>query len=341
MSQFLKVNANSNLSGVIRSKPDDFQVDEISQFTPSGEGEHVWLHIKKTGENTDWVAGLLAKIADVPRKDVSYAGMKDRHAVTTQWFSVQMPGKEAPEWQSQLPESVIVLSENRHSRKLKRGALEGNKFTLVIRDFVGDEAELAEAVERIKTQGIPNYYGEQRFGHKQMNIRKAEQWFRGEFKVKSRPKRSIYLSAARSWIFNHVLSQRVTQGTWNKAVEGDVYILGNSKSCFYEALSNDIIARVNQKEIHPTGVLWGRGRSLAQDEVAILENTIAEQFATLCDGLERNGLKQERKALRLSIDDLSYTYDLTENTVTLMFTLVAGAFATSVLAEIGDFKRFE
>lgn len=121
MISFNKVNHNSTLSGRIRTNSEDFQVDEIQQFTPSGDGEHVWLHIKKTGENTDWVAGLLAKIAEVPRKDVSYAGMKDRHAVTTQWFSVQMPGREAPNWLKSLPDTIQILNEKRHDRKLKRG----------------------------------------------------------------------------------------------------------------------------------------------------------------------------------------------------------------------------
>ena len=112
MSIFQKVNAVNQISGVIRLFPEDFIVDEIQSFTPTGEGEHVWLHIKKTGENTDWVAGLLAKIANVPRKDVSFAGMKDRNAVTTQWFSVQMPGREAPDWQKALPDSIQILDEN-------------------------------------------------------------------------------------------------------------------------------------------------------------------------------------------------------------------------------------
>ncbi len=334
---FEKVNANSALSGVIRSCPEDFQVDEIQQFTPSGKGEHVWLHIKKIGENTDWVGDQLAKIADVPRRDVSYAGMKDRHAVTTQWFSVQMPGREAPDWKAQLPDSVILLDEQRHDRKLKRGALKGNAFKITIRDFVGDEEELKAAVAQIISQGIPNYFGEQRFGHDNSNIRKARQWFKGEFKVKSRPKRSIYLSAARSWIFNHILSMRIKDGTWNKAVQGDVFMLNGSKSCFDDAIDDEIIQRVKDQEIHPTGALWGRGPLISKDNIEIIENTVASQFDVLCAGLEKQGLKQERKALRLSVKDLSLTV-VDKGVVCLSFSLPAGAYATSVLSEIGHFK---
>ncbi len=338
MSSFQKVNTNSTLTGRIRAKHEDFQVDEIQQFTPSGEGEHVWLHIKKTGENTDWVAGLLAKIAEVPRRDVSFAGMKDRHAVTTQWFSVQMPGREAPNWQTSLPDTIQILDEKRHDRKLRRGTLEGNAFKIIISEFNGDEEELANTIMQIQSQGIPNYFGEQRFGHDGQNIRKAEQWFKGECKVKSRPKRSIYLSAARSWVFNHVLSQRVENDTWNQAVQGDVYMLDNTKSCFYEALDEAIAERVANKDLHPTGVLWGRGRIQTQGEIAQLEEQVGDMFTVLCEGLERNGLKQERKALRLKVSDLSYTYTKTESRVCLSFTLPAGAFATAVLAEIGNFE---
>ncbi|HIQ15022.1 MAG TPA: tRNA pseudouridine(13) synthase TruD [Leucothrix sp.] len=340
MSSFCKVNADRQLSGTIRTKPEDFQVDEIQSFTASGQGEHVWLHIKKTGENTDWVAGQLAKIAEVPRRDVSFAGMKDRNAVTTQWFSVQMPGREAPNWQESLPDSIEVLDEKRHDRKLKRGTLEGNRFKIKIRDFQGSEEQLKAAINQIREQGIPNYFGEQRFGHGGFNVQKAEQWFKGEFKVKSRQKRSIYLSAARSWIFNHVLSERVKNGTWNQAIEGDVFMLSGTKSSFFEEIDDTIIERVSQQDIHPTGVLWGRGRLSSQSKVAELEQKIAEQCSVLCDGLERNGLKQERKALRLKVKDLNYRYFDTQKTqsdVILSFTLPAGAYATSVLGEIGCF----
>ncbi len=347
---FIKVNKNSTLSGRIRSNNADFQVVEMQQFTPSGIGEHVWLHIRKTGENTDWVGGLLAKAAGVPRRDVSYAGLKDRNAITTQWFSVQMPGREAPDWQAVLPESVEVLAEKRHDKKLKRGALLGNKFTLILRDFKGDESELEATIDRIKQQGVPNYFGSQRFGHNNSNIERAEKWFAGEFKIKDRAKRSIYLSSARSWIFNHIVSARIEADNWNKAVDGDVFMLNGSKSCFHEALSEDITQRVVAQDLHPTAALWGRGRLASQGDIQTLESDIAATFESLCDGLERNGLKQERRAMRLSVENLSYAFidtgedNIEDNNiedskaVELSFSLPAGSYATSVLAEIGHFE---
>ncbi len=340
-SIFQKININSNLSGKIRSKNEDFQVDEIQQFTASGSGEHVWLKIRKNGENTDWVAKNLAQIADVPRRDVSYAGMKDRNAITTQWFSVQMPGREAPNWQagleSQELQSVQILEEHRHDRKLKRGALKGNQFRLILRDFQGTESELAESIQRIKEQGVPNYYGVQRFGHGGFNVNKAEQWFSGEFKVKDRNKRSIYLSAARSWIFNHILSARVVDGSWNQAVTGDVYMLNGSNSCFNQDLDAEIVQRINAHDIHPSGALWGRGRLASQHTVLELEENIANKFKVLCEGLEVNGLKQERRALRLSVKNIECQM-LDSQTVELEFSLPQGTYATTVLAEIGEFN---
>ncbi len=341
MSTFHKVNNNSQLSGRIRKHNEDFQVDEIQQFTPSGVGEHVWLKIQKTGENTDWVAKHLAQIANVPRRDVSFAGMKDRNAVTTQWFSVQMPGREAPDWQQGLQEkglvSVEVRAEHRHDRKLKRGALKGNQFKLTIRDFQGAESELAEAINRIKEQGVPNYYGVQRFGHNGLNVEKAQKWFAGDFKLKDRNLRSIYLSAARSWIFNHILSARVSEGSWNQALDGDVFILEGSNSSFSQPVDVEITQRLNSFDIHPSGALWGRGRLATQHTVAEFEEKIANKFKLLCDGLEVNGLKQERRALRLPVRDLNYEM-IDAETIVLAFSLPQGAYATSVLSEIGEFN---
>ena len=326
-SIFQKVNATSHLSGKIRSSNEDFQVDEIQQFTPSGSGEHVWLKIKKSGENTDWVAKHLAQIAEVPRRDVSYAGMKDRNAVTTQWFSVQMPGREAPDWQTALNnknlDSIQVLEECRHDRKLKRGALKGNQFKLTLREFQGSETELAETIQRIKAQGIPNYYGAQRFGHSGFNVTKAEQWFSGEFKVRDRNKRSIYLSAARSWIFNQILSARVVDGSWNQAIAGDVYMLNGSNSSFSQDADDEIVERIDRHDINPSGALWGRGRLPSQHAIAELEENIANKFSVLSHGLEVSGLKQERRSLRLSLKNIEYKM-IDSHTVMLEFSLPQG-----------------
>ena len=339
MKRFTKAFSSEDeklLRGTIRNQASDFKVDEITSFEHSGEGEHVYLHIEKTGENTDWVAGLLAKIAQVPRKDVSYAGMKDRHAITTQWFSIQMPGREAPNWQQQLPDSIKILAETRHNKKLRRGALTGNRFSLIIRDIDGDIEQAKARCQQIKANGVPNYYGEQRFGRNFNNIDSAKNWFAGQFKPKSRPKRSIYLSAARSWLFNQLLSQRVKQGTWNQAQAGDVFMLNGSHSCFPDDGDPSLKERTQRQELHPTGALWGKGELSSRGEVAKLEQYIANEFEDLATGLIKHGLKQERRALRLAISEFDYRFD--QEKITLSFVLPVGSFATVVFRELGDIR---
>jgi tRNA pseudouridine13 synthase len=250
-----------------------------------------------------------------------------------------MPGKEAPDWQQQLPESIKLLQQTRHDRKLRRGSLKGNRFTLVVRKLEGDIDATKILCEKIKAKGVPNYYGEQRFGRELYNLKSAENWFKAGFKLKSRSKRSIFLSAARSWIFNHILSQRVTQGSWNQAQEGDVFMLRGSKSCFPNDGDPRLIERTQQQDIHPTGALWGKGSLLTTRDIAILEQQTAKQFDTLVAGLVKYGLKQERRSLRLSASEFKYNFEA--DNLYLSFTLPAGSFATVVLRELGVFSAYK
>ncbi|RVU85910.1 tRNA pseudouridine(13) synthase TruD [Leucothrix sargassi] len=336
----MDVNRTANaafLTGDIRTTHADFQVDEIPDFEPSGEGEHVCLKILKDGQNTEWTGKQLADIAGIARRDVSYAGLKDRHAITTQWFSVWLPGKEAPKWSEHLPESIQVIEEVRHNRKVRIGTLKGNRFKLVIRNCQGDKAQLESCIAAIKADGVPNYFGVQRFGHGNANIERATSWFEGLTKPKARKQKSMYLSAARSLIFNENLSERVADATWNKAVEGEVFQLNGTNSCFYEALSDTLQQRVSEIDLHPTGPMWGEGELLSQDTVKTRELAIGEKFVVLSQGLEKHGLKQERRSLRLMVGELEHTW-LEEDCLQLTFTLPPGSYATSVLQELGEFK---
>lgn len=327
------------MSGVIRQKNTDFIVTEIPSVTPVGTGEHVWLKLQKSGENSDWLAGLLARIAKVKRRDVSYAGMKDRHAVTTQWFSIYLPGKAAPNWQERLPESIQLLAETRHERKLRLGTLKGNHFQIIIRDcqFSGLEnsAQIEQRVALIRAQGVPNYFGEQRFGRNFNNLHKAEAWFAGEFTPKKRQLQSIFLSAARSWIFNQILSQRVQQQTWNKAIEGDVFMFSSSKSWFSETVDSNILQRITAKELNPTAALWGVGELASKHGIQQLEQQIATDNAHFAQGLEQHKLRQDRRSLRLLVNDIEAQW-LDKNSLQLRFSLPAGSYATTVLDEILD-----
>ncbi|MEB4591107.1 tRNA pseudouridine(13) synthase TruD [Candidatus Thiothrix sp. Deng01] len=323
------------LQGAFRTLAEDFIVDEQMDIALSGSGEHLWLQVRKTGANTDWAAGQLARCAGVPAADVGYAGLKDRHAVATQWFSLQLPGRADPDF-SALPPELVILQQQRHDRKLRRGALVGNRFTLTLRDCSGDFAEAEQVCQQIAQYGLPNYYGEQRFGHNFGNLLKAERWFQGEFKPKQRNQRSLYLSAARSWVFNHILAARVAQGSWCQRLPGDIFMFDGGSAWFADDASPELQQRLDALEIHPTGALWGRGELETQAVARDLEQAQADAFTVFCAGLEKQGLKQERRALRIRVGDIGFER-VDGSTLKLSFELPPGAYATVLLGQLGTF----
>ncbi len=318
--------------GKIRSVPEDFIVKEHLAFEPSGEGEHAFLQIEKTGENTDYVARQLARFANVRQRDVSFAGLKDRHAVTTQWFSVWLPGKADPDWTQFESGNMKVLHSVRHARKLKRGVLSGNSFKLVIRDWRGDKDKTIRQLDAIKANGIANYYGSQRFGNEGQNVNKALAMFQGA--KAGREQRSLYLSAVRSFLFNQILAYRVTRLNWNQPVAGDTYMFDLSHSCFKSELPDaEIIRRLEAKEIHPAGVLWGRGEADVSADALSIEQGIVDAYPELAQGLITFDVDKDRRALRVTVQDLNWQF-VDDTTLALGFTLPAGSYATSVLREI-------
>ncbi|SCZ56063.1 tRNA pseudouridine(13) synthase TruD [Thiohalomonas denitrificans] len=320
-------------TGVIRTAPEDFRVDEIPLVTPDGAGEHVLLHVEKRGANTDFVARLLTRLAGVRPVDVSFAGMKDRHAVTTQWFSVRLGGSDEPDWSALESDEVRILDSIRHGRKLRRGALKGNRFSLVVREVEADRGELQERLEIIKAQGVPNYFGPQRFGRGAGNLDRAEALFRGEFRERNRTKRGLYLSAARSWLFNRVLSERVLTNTWNRPLTGEVLMLDGRSAVFPgEADDSALPGRVGAGEIHPTGPLWGEGHRMPAEDALRLEDQVLTGLDSFKEGLEAARLKQERRALRLPVRHLEW--NLQTDTLEIAFQLDPGTYATTVLREL-------
>jgi tRNA pseudouridine13 synthase len=326
------VYGNPTGHGKIRSLPEDFKVEELLAFTPSGEGEHVFLHIQKTGENTDYVARQLARFAGVRQRDIGYAGLKDRHAVTTQWFSVWLPGKADPVWEDFSSATINVISVTRHARKLKRGVLAGNRFQLLIRNWKGDSTQTNAQLKAIKAKGIANYYGEQRFGHDGHNVEKARAMFEG--KPVGREQSGLYLSAARSYLFNHILSYRVIDGSWNKPLPGDTFLFDGSQGCFKTEQPDDsIVQRVAAKAIHPSGVLWGKGGHEVVGDALVIEQRVIAEFPDLAQGIAGFGADSGRRALRVNVDDLAWAF-VDDNVLKLNFTLPAGSYATAVLREI-------
>ncbi len=324
------------LSASIRSTPEDFQVDELPAFEATGEGEHLLLDIRKRGANTVAVAKQLAQWAGLPEMAVSYAGQKDRHAVTTQRFSVHLPKRVAPDLAALESDEVQVLASTWHNRKLQRGALAGNRFKLVLRGLQGDAAAIDERLQLIAARGLPNWFGEQRFGRDGGNVPAALQMFAGRRVRKDQ--RSMLLSAARSALFNRVLAARVEQGNWDTGLEGEVWMLDGSRSVFGpEPMSEVLAERLARFDIHPSAPLWGIGELRSTEVARALEEQALsdEQALALRAGLEEAGLKQERRALRLRPALMQHQW-LAADVLELSFALPPGCYATAVLHELGE-----
>ena len=295
------------LAGRIRERPEDFQVAEILGFEPAGQGEHVYLYVRKTNANTGWVAGELARLAGVRTGDVSYGGRKDRHAVTEQWFSCRLPGRMEPAWKQLAPSGIEVLRCRRHPRKLRVGSHKGNRFRIRVRGLWEDgtgidvAAELASRLDAIGHEGFPNYFGEQRFGMDGGNLVRANELFMG--KQFSRGRQGLYISAARSYLFNRELSKRVADGSW----------------------------RDGEPEV------WLRGRS--RGELPAMNDP---DFAHWEAGLEFLGVKAMRRPVRIVPGELQYRIEA--DSLVVSFALPSGSYATSLLRELlvyGDASRME
>jgi tRNA pseudouridine13 synthase len=327
-------------TGLLRSKMSDFKVFEQLPFSPCGEGEHLLVHIRKTGANTLFVARELAKYFEVKEQLVSYAGLKDRFAVTEQWFGVHVPGKQEYNLDDLVIEGVEVLEYKRHNKKLRTGALTGNRFELVLREVTAIKA-LTERWQKIAEQGVPNHFGEQRFGIDGGNIERALSLFSGQ-KIKDKKKRGMYLSAARSHIFNAVIDQRIKQSRFDTVAVGDVLMLAGTQSVFHlDELDGSIKQRFIDKDIDITAPMWGAGELMTSAEPLLIEQGVAQQNEAFCQGLPRFGLKQERRRIRLAISDTDIEIMQNEddaNAVKVSFFLPAGCYATTVLRELLSYQ---
>lgn len=328
--------ANPVLEGMARFKqqPEDFQVYEILPFELTGQGEHLYVQVRKTGQNTSWVARQLAQWAGVSNRDVSFSGLKDRHAVCEQWFSLWLPGQSDPQTELEI-EGVELLQQVRHQAKLRSGAHAGNRFVIRLRDCSAN-AELVDArLQDIARLGVPNYFGPQRFGRNADNVDQAVVLFqkgKQQLRKVKRDTKSILLSSIRSWIFNRTLSERVHNGSWLSVLSGEPLILAGSRSWFIAEGTEQEQQRVDQQDCHPSGPMWGRGRPLTEGQALEFEQGLLSKWSPLLQILEHQGLSQERRPLRLIPESLSWQWQ--QQDLILTFELPRGSFATSVIREV-------
>lgn len=319
-------------TGQFKCTPDDFQVNEFFATPFSGQGEHIVLKIEKRGITTEEVIKSLSGLIHKSTKFISYAGLKDRQAVATQWLSIHAPGEEIPGIEHFSAPGWRVLECTRHHKKLRPGFLTGNQFVVRLRELTHAE-DLLSRIEQIKQFGVPNYFGEQRFGREAGNLLKAEELLVLERKVKDRFLKGMYCSAARSWIFNLILSQRVLENQWNTPLAGDVMQLSGSNSIFVvDEVGDELFERIKEKDISPASPLPGKGKHKAEGEALALINKIYANWLPWLLGLERLGLEESWRANILHVEQLVCV--LEDNTAELSFILPAGSYATAVLREL-------
>lgn len=332
-------------TAALKSCPQDFMVDEVPGLEGfpdrpgpeqgGGKGEHLCLRLEKSGDNTEYVARELAALSGCRPFDVGFCGLKDRHAVTRQWFSVYRPGLEAEDqfFIDQVGARWTVLSVCRYRRKLRRGDHLGNRFFITLRHISGEPEAVDAALDGLKQRGAPNYFGPQRFGRGGANLdravlmgpdamgRKRHSGGRDGRKGKrgraGGGKNAIYFSAARSWIFNEFLARRVEDGNWFALTEGDPGLPDSAGT--------------------PTGPLWGDGGTSATGAQGALERKIADQAPELLQLFSTTRMQPERRALVLRPAQMVWSW-LGEDCLRLEFFLPPGQYATTVLSDIFELE---
>lgn len=326
-------------TGQLKAVSSDFKVTERLPETPSGSGEHLWLRIVKDGQNTAWVARQISKWAGVKPRDVSYAGLKDRHAVTEQTFSVHLPGKQAPSVHLLHIDGVTVLDHSRNDKKLRTGQLIGNEFSIRIRGIQKHQLRDIESQwSVIAKKGVPNYFGAQRFGHLGQNVETGVQWLLSEQKL-PRHQQSIYVSAVRSFLFNEILSNRIQQHNWDRPIDGDFLQFTEGKTGFYaEKITKSELQRASEGQLSPCASLVGRPK----ERFAVLddrETNVLSRYSDICTALEMRGLVRQFRKMRVIPENPQLTW--VEDDPVFKFFLPAGSYATSVLNEMFVFDSSE
>ncbi|WP_076586098.1 tRNA pseudouridine(13) synthase TruD [Vibrio ostreicida] len=333
LSSLSFLNGKPKATGKLKVKPQHFQVNENLGFSFSGEGEHLMVRIRKTGENTSFVANELAKACGVQSKDVSWAGLKDRHAVTEQWLSVHLPRGDVSDFSAFLAQhkSIEILETCRHNKKLRPGDLVGNDFVITLTE-VSDIEDVVKRLSLVAQYGVPNYFGSQRFGHQGNNLDEARRWGRENVRTRNANKRSLYLSAARSWIFNTILSARIEKNLFSQAVVGDVVVRDEQTSVVtsdhVQTINDDIVKR----SVHLTAALAGDNALPTLDSALSIEQPHLDAEPDLMALIRGNRMRHERRNVSLIPQDLEW--EVQEDSIKLCFSLNAGCFATAIIREL-------
>lgn len=319
-----------------KQTPKDFQVIEQLDVADDGEGEHQWLWVRKEGANTNFCAEKIARFAGVSPKNVSYSGLKDRQAVTWQWFSVQLPGQETLNWEELNDSEMSVERVIRRTKKLKTGFHSGNRFVIRLTN-VSSRNALEQLWEGVCEQGVVNYFGEQRFGRGGDNVAQAERWLMADRPARiTRSKRSLYLSALRSYLFNEIVAERIRQFGIDGTLAGDCVMLEGSKSVFtVEQWDDELTQRLLNNNIYLTAPLAGStNKPLVKGEAEEFELSLLQPYESWLQAFKKLRVEAARRALLLRVENPGISWQ--DDEAELRFTLPSGAYATTVLNEIVD-----
>lgn len=320
----------------IRTTPEDFLVDEELPFMPDGSGEHLLVQVEKRGHNTAWVGQRLSQFAGIHPRLVSFSGRKDRHAVTRQWFSLQLTARADPDWSQLREEGIRVLASHRHGRKLRAGTHRVNHFVLVLRDMRASPEAVAARVGCIAGAGVPDYFGEQRFGNEAGNLALAHEAV-ATGRLPSRPeKRGMIISTVRAALFNEILDARVRDGSWNRVLPGEPAMLDGTGGRWCQADDDPALAaRCEALDLHPGGLLAGAGATPVTGAVAELEAGIVGRYDGVPEALARWRVEPGRRSLRSRVIGLRHDW-MQPGVLRLSFSLWRGSYATAVLRELCD-----
>ncbi|TYG34433.1 tRNA pseudouridine(13) synthase TruD [Lonepinella koalarum] len=317
-------------TALLKAECADFVVKERLGYEMSGNGEFVAVKVRKINANTLFVGEKLAAFCGVSTRQISYAGLKDRHAVTEQWFSIQLPGKPTSDFSQFQLNGVEILDVTRHNRKIRIGSLDGNDFEILLRNAVETD-ELKMRLKNLQNVGFPNYFMEQRFGRDGHNLTQAIAWAKGEIQIRDRKKRSFYLSAARSEIFNLVVSKRIEMGLAHQILAQDIVQLSGSHSWFVADEKEDLAAlqvRLENRDISLTAPLIGETIQSACE----LENAVLAEHLALQKLIQQEHLKPARRPLLMQPQNFSWQF--VDSGLKLVFYLPAGSYATALVREL-------
>jgi len=316
------------ISGRIKSCNDDFRVDEVLGFEPSGEGEHWLLQVEKVGLTTPQLVSRLSADFGLHPRLIGFSGLKDKNALSTQWLSLHLPGKPLPE-PRRAGDGYRVLRAERHRAKLRRGTHRANRFRVRVRGIDSLPDATLRQLDDVERHGMANYFGAQRFGTRGDNVEQA--LARLDRPRLKRQQKSLLISALRSELFNRVLALRIGEDCWRAPVDGDVFMLRGSHSIFSAPLDDEIRRRFDELDISATGSLYGAGDNRPGAEARRLEQRVFDAGREICACLERQGARLQLRPLRVAVEDFACRLDESGRLLEVQACLPAGSYLTSLL----------